>query len=439
MSYIAKYFAAFLIDRSRITLVSVALTLGGFSWDVYAANFPTIHYGANPSYDSIPITPKTWKEVDLNYFSVINGKRYQNIIDLLRPITWLHQHGMDKVGNTISLSLPEFGINHVKAYVVAIKPTTLDTRGMSWSKIDFRPVIGKFKRYALDVRTYTFRDSKGHSDHIHATPNHPFYVQNKHGFVPIEDVKDTDVLVGMGSEASLPLDDSKRIDAKGNARLDDVVRLICSKGQHNHCGKPYSDGKHPMAVYNLEVYKQHVFRVGVQGVLVHNCSLNDEGILTPSEQYINLSTEFHNDYFNRVFTAPDQSTAIDEMRNLTPLITRAKGLREEYFNKYDSFYGLKKIHGTQYDNDPMEIVFGKDLDDEAITNDTLNAISKYISLNNNDMFFQLTDHRVDYTFNAEASFNKETPLKEDQFSLRGIQYRGTSYNAIRLDTTLLGL
>ncbi len=31
-------------------------------------------------------------------------------------------------------------------------------------------------------------------------------------------------------------------------------------------------GKHPMAVYNLEVYKQHVFRVGSEGIVVHNCT-----------------------------------------------------------------------------------------------------------------------------------------------------------------------
>ncbi len=295
MSHLIKYFTAFLLDWLRTTLIATALTLGGLSGGAYAANYSTIHYGANPSYDSIPITPKTWKEVDLSYFSVINGKRYQNSIDLLRPITWLHQHGMDKVGNTITLSLLKFGINRVKAYVVAIKLTKVDTRGVNWSKRGFRPVIGTFKRYALDVRTYTFRDSKGHIDHIHATPNHPFYVQNKHGFVAIEDVKDTDVLVGIENGAGLSgnkhngtgsyYDEgngngNRDVNAEGHGRLnnnenghdrlDDVVHLVCAKGIHNHCGKPYSDGKHPIAVYNLEVYRKHVFRVESEGVVVHN-------------------------------------------------------------------------------------------------------------------------------------------------------------------------
>jgi len=96
----------------------------------------------NPSYDNIPITPKTWQEVDLSYHDIINEKSYPASIQLLRPIAWLKSHGMYKVGNNVTLSIPEFGINAIHAHVTAIKPTTLNTANVNWSKRDTRPVIG---------------------------------------------------------------------------------------------------------------------------------------------------------------------------------------------------------------------------------------------------------------------------------------------------------
>ncbi len=156
MSRLTKYFAAFGIDSSRIAFIATVLTLGAPFEGIYAANYPIIHHGSNPGYDNVPITPATWEEVDLKYSSLLNGKRYQNTINLLRPIIWLHQHGMDEVGNTVTLSLPKFGIHHIKAYVTGIKLTKLDTRGMNWSRMDLRPVISRSKRYALDVRAVYF-------------------------------------------------------------------------------------------------------------------------------------------------------------------------------------------------------------------------------------------------------------------------------------------
>ena len=130
----------------------------------------------HPVYDAIPITSKTWEEVDLKYYDLIQGKRYPGNIELLRPIKWLKEHQLAKVGNHVRLSIPEFAVNQIDTTVMAIKPTSLDTTAIDWSKQDPRPVIGKFVRYAPVVKTYTFIDQHGHSEKIHATPNHPFYV-----------------------------------------------------------------------------------------------------------------------------------------------------------------------------------------------------------------------------------------------------------------------
>ena len=160
---------------------------------------------------------------------------------------------MDKVGNHVDLSIPEFGVVNVHVTVTAIKPTKLDASKIDWSKIDARPVIGTFKRYAPVVKTYRFKDvTTGEISSINATPNHPFYVKNKGQFMPIDDIAPTDKLVNSSGQ---------------------TIKLICNNGQTSYCGNLYNiDGK-PVAVYNLEVYQEHVYYVGDDGILVHNvCS-----------------------------------------------------------------------------------------------------------------------------------------------------------------------
>ena len=248
--------------------VASVLALMGFCFCAVADVSHVIQYAPNPSYDNIPITPKTWEEVDFFYYSTISGHRYTNAIQLLRPIAWLHKRHMDIIGSKVTLSIPEFGIVNVLATVKGIKPTQIDTRGVDWSKQNSAPVIGKFMRYVTDVRTYTFKDSLGHISHINATPNHPFYVKNKHGFVAIGNVSDDDTLVGTVGF--------------GNKHMNDSVHLVCTKGKHGHCGVHFMGTGLPAPVYNLEAYRRHVYLVGGGAVLVHNgcidpISLDDIG------------------------------------------------------------------------------------------------------------------------------------------------------------------
>ena len=208
--------------------------------------------------DSISNTHEAWNEVDLSYTDIIKGKSYLAEIKLLRPIKWLKAKGMDKIGNKVALSIPEFGVVNVQATVTAIKPTKLDTSKTDWSKMDSRPVISTFKRYAPVVKTYTFQDlTSGKMSTINATPNHPFYVKNKDAFIPIENVVPTDKLVNSSGQ---------------------TIKLICDKGTSSHCGKLYNIGGKPIPVYNLEVYQRHVYFVGNESILVHNVySCTEEG------------------------------------------------------------------------------------------------------------------------------------------------------------------
>ena len=249
-------------SRDFYSAVASVLALMGLCFCAMANDRHVIKYASNPSYDSIPITPKTWEEVDLIYYSTISGHRYTNAIQLLRPIAWIHKRHMDIIGSKVTLSMPEFGIVNVMTTVKAIKPTRVDTRGVDWSKQNNAPVIGKFMRYVTNVRTYTFKDSLGHISHINATPNHPFYVKNKHGFVAIGNVSDDDTLVGgIGS---------------GENHIDGAIHLVCAKGKHSHCGEAFMGNGLPVSVYNLEVYRRHVYRVGKRKFLVHNNCFKDE-------------------------------------------------------------------------------------------------------------------------------------------------------------------
>jgi len=202
-----------------------------------------------PSYDLMAITPSTWKKVDLSYVDEINGKAYPAQIQLLRPITWLQKHNMDQVGNKVTLSIPEFGIDNIYATVNNASSVQLNTTNIDWSKQKSRPVIGKFKRYASDVRTYRFKDTEGHIETINATPNHPFYVQNKQAFIPISEVSATDQLL---------MESGKQ------------VHLICESEKKKACGQQYNHNSKPVVVYNLEVYRKHTYYVGQKKILVHN-------------------------------------------------------------------------------------------------------------------------------------------------------------------------
>ncbi|WP_440994748.1 polymorphic toxin-type HINT domain-containing protein [Cysteiniphilum litorale] len=201
------------------------------------------------NYDLMSITPKTWQQVTLNYTDQIDGQPYPAEIKLLRPIKWLEENGIDQVGKRSTFSLPEFGIDQVEVTVTDITDTKVDTKADDWRKEKTKTVISTFKRYAQDVRTYTFIDEKGNIEQINATPNHPFYVVNQQAYIAIDEVAANDVLI---------------------SQLGKKIRLLCPIGKVVRCGEQFNNDGKPVLVYNLEVYQQHIYYVGRDAVLVHN-------------------------------------------------------------------------------------------------------------------------------------------------------------------------
>ncbi len=227
-----------------------------------------------PSYDSQPITPKTWEEVDFVYYhdfpckatcidKVIPSCRKANSdrgkvvlrctehLNLLRPKTMVRQWQQEqKKQGQVLVTIKEFGVNNVLGYITAIKPTTVNTSHLDINRCHQTPVISLFVEHVLKVRTYKFKDFITEKvSSISATPEHRFYVENYNAFVPIQDLSPKDNL----------------ISATGHQ-----IHLLCKGNRNSHCGVSYGVKGVPVEVYNLEVYQRHRYFVGKGQILVHN-------------------------------------------------------------------------------------------------------------------------------------------------------------------------
>ena len=90
--------------------------------------------------------------------------------------------------------MKEFGIINVHAHITGVKEYTQVMKNTITP--DSNHVTGKFIRYAPEVNRYTVKDKQTNmTSAVDATPNHPFYVKNKHAFVPISKVLSSDSLV----------------------------------------------------------------------------------------------------------------------------------------------------------------------------------------------------------------------------------------------------
>jgi hypothetical protein len=149
-------------------------------------------------------------------------------IDLLRPDDWFEIYDV-RPGESIDLQLPELGANGL-AYVIDTDPCP-----------DIKPGPGQ-------VVTGTFEHStsgnvlnvqfEGESKPIGVTDNHLFWSVERSDFVPIGKME-------LGERVQTFQGETKRI-----------VLKLPRPGSHR--------------VYNLEVYAEHVYFVGEQGLLVHN-------------------------------------------------------------------------------------------------------------------------------------------------------------------------
>ena len=193
---------------------------------------------------SIPCAQATVMEhIVLEWFNPYNF-RHPNRIELLRSSGYSRQHRLIKNAYVNMPFEKKQGLSH-KVKVVSIEKYRM---GNSRKNNAYEPVTGIFIHQVKHLKTWHFVDQSNHITFLNATDNHPFYVKNLHAFLPIKDIT-----------PQMPL------DANGQ-----TIHLLCH-GALNHCGKPYDSGR-AVYVYNIEVGDRHVYRVGSEGILVHNCA-----------------------------------------------------------------------------------------------------------------------------------------------------------------------
>lgn len=186
------------------------------------------------SLDNGHITPESWKCVEI----VIRNQDGSEIkANLRRPNWWLEKNNADKIGNKVELFMSEMNIKGIGT-VTKITENKIDTRIQSFKRDEnnnfARPIIGVFERTVSAIGKYHFENG----EIIIATPNHPFYSFDRKAYIAIEDF-------AIGETALM----------KNGIPL----KLIYKQEES-------SDKK----VYNLEVWRDHNFYVGDEGVLVHN-------------------------------------------------------------------------------------------------------------------------------------------------------------------------
>jgi Pretoxin HINT domain len=190
---------------------------------------------SEPSLDAEEVDQGTWRRVDLTMPESPGGDLE---IVLLRPSWWVSGEGAER-GRTINLDLPEMGAVGA-ANVVSVGPCAPLKTGRG------RVVTGTFTHAGATVLDVGV---EGLDNPVGATPMHPFYSADRRRYVAAKDLVAGERLLTSG----------------GEARVTCVVR------------RP---GKH--RVHNLEVHRDHVYRVTRIGVLVHNTS--PAGGYTPDQQ-----------------------------------------------------------------------------------------------------------------------------------------------------------
>ena len=209
--------------------------------------------------------------------------RCKEHIMLLRPDKvikhWLKEQ---RQAGYINLTIKEFGLINTKAYISAVKPAFISQKchlklfsksNKSDNSMELSCVTGRFKRHVNNVKSYTFKHLfTGKTETIHATPNHLFYVKNRKRFIALDEITPTD--------EPLTLSGHK-------------MRLLCPEGKKIHCGISWK--KHNiLAVYNLEVYREHGYFTGNSRIYVHNvyfCRFCRERFLGDKKLKNHIATE----------------------------------------------------------------------------------------------------------------------------------------------------
>ena len=284
-----------------------------------------------------------WKEIDLMYEHILShgrssskamtecvkfynaaGKallRCKEHIMLLRPDSVIRHWSMEQLqAGYINLTIKEFGLTNIQAYILSIKPAVISKKCRlqlfsNLNNINYTTesscVTGLFKRHVRNVKSYTLKNLfTGKIEAIHATSNHLFYVKNRKRFIALDKITPTDELLTLSG---------------------DKMRLHCPKGKKTHCGMTWKKFN-ISAVYNLEVHGKHEYFAGDNKIYVHNMyfCMNCEQESCDSRALANHQNRVHkNEDADRYrSTTPMTSEELEKYNRLWK--TRITSIKQEY-------------------------------------------------------------------------------------------------------------
>jgi hypothetical protein len=162
------------------------------------------------------------------YFAVTDEDGNRVKIGLLRNVDWLRAHGVE-VGRPVWLDMPEMGVEGY-AVVTAVEPCPPLEEG------EGQLVTGIFEHRASHVLDLLV---EGEPEPLGVTPTHLVWSVDRQDWVSVKDLRRGERLLSL----------------KGPV----VVKSLTSRTK-------------PEPVHNIEVDGDHCYRVGQQGLLVHNQS-----------------------------------------------------------------------------------------------------------------------------------------------------------------------
>lgn len=205
-------------------------------------------FGAPPE---LPVDPEAWRVVRLR---LDHGHDYAVEVDLLRGLDWLG-YVEPKVGERIFLNQPEMGAEG-DAEVLDISPCPPLDSGAG------RLITGLYRHTCGTPHSLHI---EGQDKPLRPTSLHPFWCENKDGWIAAQDLEEGDQLL----------------------REDGTLAEVLSNGA----------GIKEERVYNLEVDIDHCYRVSEQRLLVHNASAMWEPVQiydssSPKFEYVTAAAEY---------------------------------------------------------------------------------------------------------------------------------------------------
>ena len=219
-------------------------------------------------FKNTPPLPEIMEEIDLKWPGDYAHSK-PNYIKMLKPCGYTKKNHLI-VGNYTRMHLFN---KYIKMKVTAIKKKALPLA----KKINSTPShSGYLKKYSMVtaifvhqspvVKTYKFSNAAtGRITALNVTPEHPFYVRELKQFIAVKKIKPWMSLVANNGTAHI---------VSGNKSYNKY------------------DLKKATTVYNIETRRHHVYHVGSQKILVHNCNVKPESSWMDKEAHAEEITNF---------------------------------------------------------------------------------------------------------------------------------------------------